>query len=65
MPQWLDHAIRRPHKIIVSLATITGIFSIQNFFAEGKKVKGWLGMEGVGWVRLGRWAGSNLIYRLV
>ena len=31
-------------------------FSIHNFFTEGKKAKGWLGMEGVGGVALGRWA---------
>ena len=33
------------------------IFSIHYFFTEGKKIKGWLGMEGVGGVGLGRWAG--------
>ena len=32
-------------------------FSIHYFFAEGKKVKGWFGMEGVGGVGLDRWAG--------
>ena len=33
------------------------IFSIHYFFAEGKEVKGWLGMECLGGVGLGRWAG--------
>ena len=33
------------------------IFSIHYFFAEGKKVKGWLGMEGVRGVGLDKWAG--------
>ena len=32
-------------------------FFIYNFVAEGKKVKEWLEMEGVGGVGLGRWAG--------
>ena len=30
------------------------IFSIHYFFTEGKKVKGWLGIEGVGGVGLDR-----------
>ena len=32
------------------------LISIQNFLAESKKVKGRLGMEGVGGMGLGRWA---------
>ena len=33
-----------------------GVFSIQYIFADGKKVKGWLRIEGVGGVGLGIWA---------
>ena len=37
------------------------ILSIHDFFAEGKKRKGWLGTEGVGVVGLGRSLAQNIL----